>query len=117
MNIVKRIISTICGGVFAFSCFGFNTFAEDTDDLIYPVLVEWEATSNTDGTQPIKGTINANIIISPDRHSVKLVTTENFEVWFPVKIISTLDNFVYGKCEKYCYLGNLKTTGGYIQGR
>ena len=29
MNICKKIISTICASVFAFSCFGFNTNAEE----------------------------------------------------------------------------------------
>lgn len=68
MNICKKIISTICASVFAFSCFGFNTnakviepeivktetwttsyFIDDDIDTLYP-YIQCEADIYNDGT-------------------------------------------------------------------
>lgn len=106
----KKIIPVICASVFAFAfnCFEFNVNATENESLIYPVKVVWEATSNTDGTEPIMGQIDANIIISDDRNSVKLVVTQDFQAWFPIKISNSLDDFIDIKYNKVVKTSDMK---------
>ena len=93
---MKRLIGIILSLIIVISCTTpISVSAEDDDSLVYQLDLEWEATSNTEGTNPISGTIAADVIISSDRHTITVVSKEDFQCLFPIRITTNIDNFVF----------------------
>lgn len=94
---MKRLIGIILSLIIVISCTTpISVSADLTEgDIVYQLDLEWEATSNTDGTKPVTGTIAANVIISSDRHTVTVVSKDDFQCMFPIRITTDIDNFVF----------------------
>lgn len=110
---IKKIVTCIISFILFTVCIPFTAVAEENENLVYPVKLNWEATSNTDGTSPITGTLDANIIIAPDRHSAEIVASSDFEVWFPIKITSGLFDFINCDMKYIISNDNLTTSNSY----
>ena len=94
---MKRLIGIILSLIIVISCTTpISVSADLTEcDIVYHLDLEWEATSNTDGTNPVTGTIATDVIISPDRHTIAVVSKDDFQCLFPIRITTNIDNFIF----------------------
>lgn len=94
----KRIIACIISCILFIVCVPFAAVAEDTDEewLYYETVLEYESTSNTDGTKPITNSIRAVVKISQEyRNECYVITDEEIICNYPIRIKTDFYDVIY----------------------
>lgn len=94
----KRIIACIISFILFTVCIPFTAVADGTDEewLYYETVLEYESTSNTDGTEPITNSIRAVVKISEEyRDKCYVITDEEIICNYPIRIKTDFYDVVY----------------------
>lgn len=94
----KKFISTILSIILFTVCIPFTTVTADADEewLYYETVLEYESTSNTDGTEPITNSIQAVVKISEEyRDKCYVITDEEIICNYPIRIKTDFYDVVY----------------------